>query len=153
MECEFANVGCEVKIPRRDLTRHMTENAQHHLMSATLLNLRLTRELHQKMEEKDQQITKLQQQVDNLDTKMERQAKDFDVKIETKIQKGIQQQNQDLRSMMEENEIIKQLEKSDIPLQNLRVKGFLSHNFTLTEYSTQDVWIRQTVIPMESPSV
>ena len=82
VECEFANVGCEVKVPRRDLTRHMTENAQHHLMSATLLNLRLTRELHQKMEEKDQQITKLQQQINNLDTKLEDQVGNLDEKIE-----------------------------------------------------------------------
>ncbi len=45
----------------------MTENAQHHLMTATLLNLRLTRELHQKMEEKDQQITELKQKMTELD--------------------------------------------------------------------------------------
>ena len=66
VECEFANAGCDVKVPRRDLARHMTENAQHHLMSATLLNLRLTKELHQKMEEKDRQIADLQKQVEKL---------------------------------------------------------------------------------------
>ena len=63
VECEFAGTGCDVKVPRRDLAGHMTENAQHHLMAATLLNLRLTRELRQKMEEKDQQIVELKQQV------------------------------------------------------------------------------------------
>ncbi len=61
----------------------MTENAQHHLVTATLLNLRLTRELHQKMEEKDQQITELKQQMTeqkmNLDTKLQQQ-------LETSIQ-------------------------------------------------------------------
>ena len=82
VECEFANVGCEANVPRRDLTRHITENAQHHLMSATLLNLRLTRELHQKMEEKDQQITELQQQIKNLDTKIEQKVTDLDTKTE-----------------------------------------------------------------------
>ncbi len=63
VECEFAGAGCAVKVPRRDLVGHMTESAQHHLMTATLLNLRLTRELHQKLEEKDQQIVDLQKQV------------------------------------------------------------------------------------------
>ena len=63
VECEFAGNGCDMKVPRRDLVGHITENAQHHLMTATLLNLRLTRELHQKMEEKDQQIVELKQQV------------------------------------------------------------------------------------------
>ena len=68
VECEFANAGCDVKVPRRDLARHMTENAHHHLMSATLLNCRMIRalhqELHQKMEEKDRQIADLQRQVE-----------------------------------------------------------------------------------------
>ena len=59
VECEFAHAGCDVKVPRGDLAKHMIENAQHHLMNTTLLNLRLTRELHQKMEEKDQQIVHL----------------------------------------------------------------------------------------------
>ncbi len=60
VECEFASAGCDVKVPRRDLAGHMTENAQHHLMTATLLNLRLTRELHQRMDQKDKQISELQ---------------------------------------------------------------------------------------------
>ncbi len=39
VECEFASAGCDVKVPRRDLAGHMTESAQHHLLTATLLNL------------------------------------------------------------------------------------------------------------------
>ncbi len=70
VECEFAGTGCDVKVPQRDLVSHMTENAQHHLMTATLLNLRLTRELHQKMEEKDQQIVELKQKMTELDINM-----------------------------------------------------------------------------------
>ena len=86
VECEFAHAGCDVKVPRGDLAKHMTENAQHHLMSTILLNLRLTRELHQKMEEKDQQTLHLQQQVKNMDFKidanLETQAKDLDTKLQ-----------------------------------------------------------------------
>ena len=86
VECEFAHAGCDVKVPQGDLAKHMTENAQHHLMSTTLLNLRLTRELHQKMEEKDQQIVHLQQQVKEMDSKidanLETQAKDLDTKLQ-----------------------------------------------------------------------
>ncbi len=64
VECEFASAGCEVKVPRRDLAGHMTESIQHHLLTATLLNLRLTRELHQRMDQKDQQISELQHTID-----------------------------------------------------------------------------------------
>ena len=83
VDCEFANAGCDVKVPRRDLARHMTENAQHHLMSATLLNLRLTKELHQKMEEKDRQIAHLQRQIETLSMEeKDRQIADLQRQVE-----------------------------------------------------------------------
>ena len=44
VSCKYAEIGCDVKVPRRDLTIHMEESQQQHLMSATLLNIRLTRE-------------------------------------------------------------------------------------------------------------
>ena len=120
-ECEFAHAaGCDVKVPRGDLTKHMTENAQHHLMSTTLLNLRLTRELHKKMEEKDQQIVHLQQQVKemdskidtnletqakHLDTKLKQQTKDFDTKLQQQtkdLDTKLQQQTKDLDTKLQQ---------------------------------------------------
>ena len=103
VECEFAQSGCDVKVPRGDLAKHMTENAQYHLMSTTLLNLRLTRELHQKMEEKDQQIVNLQQQVNQLDTemriKLQQQTRDIDTTLQQQtrdLDTKLQQQTRDL---------------------------------------------------------
>ena len=68
--CEYAEVCCDVKVPRRDLGRHMEEGQQQHLLSATLLNLRLTREnteeknrLFRTIEEKDETIANLQKQL------------------------------------------------------------------------------------------
>ena len=112
VECEFADVGCEVKVPQRDLTRHMTENAQHHLMSATLLNLRLTRELHQKMEEKDQQIIELKQQLNEHEAKLTEQSKgiaktllqqtsDLDIKHQRDLNAKLQQQTKDLDAKLQ----------------------------------------------------
>ena len=120
VDCEFAQSGCDVKVPRGDLAKHMTENAQHHLMSTTLLNLRLTRELHQKMEEKDQQIVHLQQQVKEFDTevrvKLQQQTRDIDTKLQqqtrdldTKLQQQtrdrdtkLQQQTRDLDTQLQQ---------------------------------------------------
>ena len=65
--CEFAEIGCKVKTTRQDLKRHMEENQQEHLFSATLLNLRLTKETiaekDQQLAEKDHQIAKMNQQL------------------------------------------------------------------------------------------
>ena len=42
--CGFVDAGCKVKTTRQDLKRHMEESQQLHLLSATILNLRLTKE-------------------------------------------------------------------------------------------------------------
>ena len=69
--CEFSHAGCTEKVPRKDLPRHMEDGMQKHLLSMSFLNLSLTRELHQKMDEKDRQIVELQLQLQQLDGKVE----------------------------------------------------------------------------------
>ena len=144
VECEFAQSGCDVKVPRGDLAKHMTENAQHHLMSTTLLNLRLTRELHQKMEEKDQQIVHLQQQVKETDSKidanLETQAKDLDTKLQqqtkvldTKLQRvtkdlntKLQQQTRDIDTKLQRviKDLDTKLQQQTIDLDTMVDTGF-----------------------------
>ena len=77
VECEFAQAGCQEKIPRQELSRHMEEGAQRHLLSMSLLNLSLTRELHQKVTEKDQQIAELQEQLQEQSRKLEEQFQEI----------------------------------------------------------------------------
>ena len=98
VECEFAQAGCRERIPRQDLSRHMEEGAQRHLLSMSLLNLSLTRELHQKMAEKDQQIAELQEQLQEQNRKLEElqaitnlQKRQIDENV-TDLQQKIQQQ-------------------------------------------------------------
>ena len=60
VECEFADVGCNVKVARRDLSHHLEESQQQHQLAATLCNLRLTRaaiaEKDRQLAEKDRQL-------------------------------------------------------------------------------------------------
>ena len=54
IDCEFREAGCNVNVARRDLKQHMEKSQQHHLLSATLLNLKLTRETkEQQLAEKE----------------------------------------------------------------------------------------------------
>ena len=146
VECEFAHAGCDVKVPQGDLAKHMSENAQHHLMSTTLLNLRLTRELHQKMEEKDQQIVHLQQQVREMDATLQQQTKDLNTKlqqvtkdIDTKVDTGFKQQ---AKETSEVNVKVQATHQQTIKLDQQLSKltsltlssGFTRHEFTLTEF-------------------
>ena len=75
--CEFADAGCTVKLERRELKHHMMEKQQEHLVSATLMNLKLTKEsiaekdcqLAEKdsiIAAKDRQIVELQNQLRTL---------------------------------------------------------------------------------------
>ena len=93
VECEFAQYGCQKRIPLRDLSSHMEEGAQDHLLSISLLNLSLTRELHQKMAEKDQQIAELQKQLQAQDNKLEEQFQEI---------KGLQEQGKQRETQLQQ---------------------------------------------------
>ena len=86
VECEFAQAGCQERVPRQDLARHVEEGGQRHLLSMSLLNLSLTRELHQKMAKKDQQIAELQEQLQEQNSEMEKQIKDLQERTEKQLQ-------------------------------------------------------------------
>ena len=96
VECEFAQAGCQEKIPQQELSRHMEEGAQRHLLSMSLLNLSLTRELHQKMAEKDQQIAELQGQLQEQSRKLEEQFEAI-----KNIQEQGKQTNKQLQKQLE----------------------------------------------------
>ena len=136
VKCEYAEVGCDVKVPRRDLGRHMEEGQQQHLLSATLLNLRLTREnteeknrLLRMIEERDQQI----KEKDNIITELQKQLK--------QVQDGLEAKVTDLQQHLKQQD--KHLEYSSVRLGfNVYVhihlpyiqQGFSLHDFTLTEF-------------------
>lgn len=101
VECEFREVGCSVRVPHRDLGKHMEESGQQHLMAMSLLNLRLTRELHQKMEEKDRQIAELNEQLKRQGTELRQQISDLERHLhdpsEEKTSGGLHQKLDDVR--------------------------------------------------------
>ena len=70
VECEFAKIGCQERVLRRDLTHHMEEGAKHHLRCMSLFNLTLTMELNQQMAKKDQQMAKKDQQLTEKDQQL-----------------------------------------------------------------------------------
>ncbi len=123
VDCEFASVGCDVRVPRKDLAGHMTESAQHHLMTATLLNLQLTKDLHQKMEEKDKQIVQLQTQLQQLNTK-----------VDTKLRK-VNTAFQQLKNWTSKVKTIVKANKGTLYNDLLLLQGFICHEIILTEFT------------------
>jgi hypothetical protein len=96
--CQFADVGCSVKVARRDLKLHMEESQQQHLFSATLLNLELTRETiaekdrllalkeeqlvekNQKLAEKEHQLAERDRQIADKDHQLAEKGNIIDEK-------------------------------------------------------------------------
>ncbi len=129
VECEFAGTGCDVKVPRRDLAGHMTENAQHHLMTATLLNLRLTRELHQKIEEKDKQIVELKQQMtDKIAAQLDQQKEYFDTKL--------QNQTETFDAKFQQQAMKLNIIEANRSFLRYSIGLFTCHKLTLSEFKT-----------------
>ena len=99
VECEFSQAGCTEKVPRRDLVSHVRENVQQHLLSMSLLNLTLTRELREKMEEKDGQIAELQEELKRQGKEIEQRDIDHEAHLQL-VEKRVQEQGQQLQDQM-----------------------------------------------------
>ena len=114
--------ACE-RIPQLDLSRHVEEGAQRHLLSMSLLNLSLTRELHQKMAEKDKQIAELQEQQQEQNRKLEERFQQIAV-----TQTQLQDENKVLQiSLLQGNKMETLLQQcKNIPSSLLTARGFRS---------------------------
>ena len=94
VSCEFVDVGCNVRSTRQDLKQHMEESQQQHLLSATLLNLKLTREA---IAEKDRQLEGKDRQLaekDQLLVEKDRQLTEKDCQLAEKDCQLVQKDNQ-----------------------------------------------------------
>ena len=79
--CELAHAGCSVLVARRDLPLHMKESVQQHLLSASLLNLQLTRDKierqDQELKKKDEQITLKDQHISEKEKELKKSQRDL----------------------------------------------------------------------------
>ena len=146
VECEFAQAGCQVRVPRRDLARHMEEWGQRHLLSMSLLNLSLTRELHQKMAEKDQQIAELQKQLQQQNSKLEKHFKDLEEQTEKQLQTQLedlqQKQAKQITGMQEKLEQKLTDQQKEMKEQITRVQDQLKQKLTAQRKEMKEQIIR-----------
>lgn len=70
VSCEYASLGCSKRLPRRDLPGHLEEGEKEHLLKMCALNIGLTQQLVQRVEERDNQIAQLQLQLLAMEDKL-----------------------------------------------------------------------------------
>ena len=114
--CQYAEVGCNVKVPRRDLAHHMEEEQMQHLVSATLLILQLTREsaeerkrLLQVITDKNEENKQLQKQLRENKSHLEKQLKQLQDEV-TNLQQQIQEKDKEIVEMGRQVRMFKEKE-------------------------------------------
>ena len=95
--CEMKEFGCSVVVPRRELATHMRESGLQHLTAMTALNLRLTRQLQQELEqlqkdsaERDRKIVQLQQDSAERDRKIQEELKALNAVVKEEVKSCVQ---------------------------------------------------------------
>lgn len=155
VECKFAKFGCQERVVRQDLTRHMEEEAQHHLQCMSFFDLSLTRELHQQMAEKDQQmaekdlqIAKLQEQNKELQKQLQQHGKQLEKQLSELDRKMVAYERKIGMLQVElesrDKQMKAQLEQHMKPLQEKVSKPEVSHDqllfhkdMVITDYTTK----------------
>ena len=66
MTCSFAHVGCIARLSRSEMENHIQNMQAHHMMLTCSVNLDLTRQLNEKILQKDEQIEALKSQVSQM---------------------------------------------------------------------------------------
>lgn len=144
VECKFAEFGCKEKVHRNDLANHVRESAVNHLMDATLLNLQLTKEIHKKMEEKDEQIRSLQTNVAKLGSQIDDRVfflQQDGIKHSTSVQQKVDKSTTDIqasidaKSALVQDSIVRSVAAIQQTIQGTTSSAFCSHTFVIDNYS------------------
>ncbi len=111
--CTFEEAGCKVKVLRKDLPRHLEEGAQEHMLSAALLNLRLTREFQQQLKEKEREILEKDHQLKEKDHQLKEKDKQLKEKDHQLKEKDHQLKEKDQQLDEQFKEMDAQLKEKD----------------------------------------
>ena len=110
VECEFSYAGCNERLERQHMERHMQESTQKHLAMMSAATLRMSREFEQKLQEQREEFRGflerkeretaelLQKKVEELDQKL----REKDEQIEEQFQRKDRETRQQLQRQHEE---------------------------------------------------
>ena len=76
--CEMKEFGCSVMVPRKELARHMRESERQHLTAMTMLNLQLSLERDNQLQQEIRELKEVQaEQKEELNKLKEMQREEF----------------------------------------------------------------------------
>ena len=98
--CDMREFGCSAVVPRKDLAAHMRESELQHLTAMAVLNLRLTRQLQQDAEEKDEKIAHLQLELTKQKEELKKEIMSEMTQQKEELKKEIIEQSEELNMEM-----------------------------------------------------
>ena len=85
VSCPYSGLGCTKLLRRRELQRHLEEGEREHLLTMCAANLSLTRQLAQKMEEKDAEIARLHSRLSAMEEELKRTSNNLRESVSSKL--------------------------------------------------------------------
>ena len=76
INCDFQHVGCEVRLPRKDMPEHLRESVVDHLSKMSTSYKKLMSDLDEQKLQAQQETSKLQHKIKQLETKVSELNKD-----------------------------------------------------------------------------
>ena len=95
--CEYAEMGCGVRLPRSEMREHVRESGQDHLLKICAASLSLSRELSRKVAEKEQQIAELHCDMRRREEKISSDMKRMEEKMLEQMKEKEEKMNASLR--------------------------------------------------------
>ena len=92
--CEYAAMGCAVRLPRREMSEHIRQSGQEHLLKMCAVNLTVSRELSRKVEEKEQQIAELREEMRRMEGRVEEMER---------MEERVREEKREMEGRVEEN--------------------------------------------------
>ena len=101
VSCEYAEMGCGVRLPRSEMREHVRESSQDHLLKMCAASLSLSRELSRQAAEKEQQITELHHDMRRREEKISGDMKCMEEKMSSDMRRMEEKISSDMRRMEE----------------------------------------------------
>ena len=101
VSCEYAEMGCGVRLPRSEMREHVRESGQDHLLKMCAASLSLSRELSRKLAEKEQQITELHRDMRRREEKISGDMRRREEKMSSDMRRMEEKMSSDMRRMEE----------------------------------------------------
>ena len=101
VSCEYAEMGCGVRLPRSEMREHVRESSQDHLLKMCAANLSLSRELSHKVAEKEQQITELHRDMRHREEEMSSDTRCIEETMSSDMRRLEEKMSSDMRHMEE----------------------------------------------------